>query len=216
MAPRKESESGNALLVVLPGGNGSADFHPFVSRIHANSLAEDFALAQPVAKNWTPSQQIVWPTANNKVKKMKYTTEELIEAVIKDVGKKTKLDSKRIYVLAWSSGGPAAYATLLQKDTSLTGAVLAMSVFKPNQLPKLENGQGRSFYILHSPNDRVCPFSMAKNASKMLSDVDVRNTLIEYRGGHGWNGDIFGNIEKGVVWLEESKEADVKETAADK
>ena len=73
VGPRKESESGNALLVVLPGGTGSADFHPFVSRIHANSLAEDFALAQPVAKKWTPAQQIVWPIANSKVKKMQYT-----------------------------------------------------------------------------------------------------------------------------------------------
>lgn len=206
VGPRKESESGNALLVVLPGGTGSADFHPFVSRIHANSLAEDFALAQPVAKKWTPAQQIVWPIANSKVKKMQYTTEELIEAVVEDVGIKTKLNPKRVYVLAWSSGGPAAYAALLQKNTSLSGGLLAMSVFKPNQLPELTNGKGRSFYILHSPSDRTCPFSLAKNANVMLSDVDVRNTLVEYRGGHGWHGDIFGDIEKGVQWLEQSEE----------
>lgn len=204
--PSEESKSGNALLVVLPGGDGSAEFHPFVSNIHANSLPKDFALAQPTAKKWTPAQQIVWPIANSKVKKMQYTSEELIEAVVEDVGIKTKLNPKRVYVLAWSSGGPAAYAALLQKNTSLSGGLLAMSVFKPNQLPELTNGKGRSFYILHSPSDRTCPFSLAKNANVMLSDVDVRNTLVEYRGGHGWHGDIFGDIEKGVQWLEQSEE----------
>lgn len=211
VAPRQESDSGNALLIVLPGGDGSAEFHPFVSNIHSKSLAGDFALAQLVAKNWTRSQQIVWPTATSETKKMKYTTEELIEAVIEEVGKKLKLNPKRIYILAWSSGGPAAYAALLQKNTSLRGGVLAMSVFKPNQLPKLKNGKGRSFYILHSQNDRICPFSMAKNAKEMFADANVRTALVQYRGGHGWHGDVFGNIEKGILWLEESDEIPPKQ-----
>ena len=80
-----------------------------------------------------------------------------------------------------------------------------MSVFKPKELPQLTNGKGRSFYILHSPNDAVCPFRMAKDASVMLTDANIRNTLVQYRGGHGWRGDVFGNIEKGILWLENSK-----------
>jgi len=206
VAPAKELKSGNALLVVLPGGDGSADFHPFVNNIHANSLGKDFALAQPIAKKWTRSQRVVWPTEYSKTKRAKYTTEELIEAVVEDVGKKIELDSKRIFVLAWSSGGPAAYAALMQKKTSLAGGILAMSVFKPDQLPELENAQGRSVYIFHSPDDRTCPFWMAEEANEMLSDADVRNTLIEYDGGHGWRGNVFGNIKEGVLWLEESDE----------
>lgn len=206
VAPGEEPKSGNALLVVLPGGDGSADFHPFVSNIHANSLWDDFALAQPIAKKWTPGQRIVWPIANDKVKKKQYNTEELIEAVVADVGKKVKLDPKRIYVLAWSSGGPAAYAALCQKETSLTGGMLAMSVFKPDQLPELENAKGRSFYIYHSTDDKVCPFWMAEEANEMFTDLGIRSTLVKYGGGHGWRGNVFGNIEKGMLWLEESEE----------
>lgn len=204
VAPKKEPNSGSGLLLVLPGGDGSADFHPFVKNIHRNCLEADFALAQPIAKKWTRSQQIVWPTVGSKVKKMGYTTEALIESVIKDVGKKIKLDSKRIYVLAWSSGGPAAYAALLQEDSALSGGFLAMSVFKPDQLPDLENGKNRGFYILHSKNDKICPYWMAQNASEMLSKSGVKNKLAHYSGGHGWHGNVFGNISNGIEWLEKA------------
>ena len=105
------------LLIVLPGGSGSAEFHPFVSRIHENTTGGDVVLAQPIAKNWTTTQTIVWPTATNKVKGMKYSTEELIVAVVEDVEKKQKLDRNRIFLLAWSSSGPAAYAAMLQKES---------------------------------------------------------------------------------------------------
>jgi predicted esterase len=206
IAPGEKPDPGNALLIVLPGGDGSADFHPFVSNIHANSLWDDFALAQPIAKKWTRNQSIVWPTAFDEVKKKQYNTEELIEAVVADVGKKTKLDPKRIYVLAWSSGGPAAYAALCQKETSLAGGMLAMSVFKPDQLPELENAKDRRFYIYHSAGDKVCPFWMAEEAKEMFTDLGIRNKLVKYRGGHGWHGNIFGSIEKGMLWLEDNEE----------
>ena len=202
VGPAQPSASGNGLLIVLPGGDGSADFHPFVRNIHTNSLGKDFALAQPIAKKWTSKQVIVWPTKGSKVKKMGYTTEQLIESVVADVAAKTKLDPKRVYVLAWSSGGPAAYAALLQKDTALTGGILAMSVFKPDQLPSLSNGKDRRFYILHSKADKVCPYWMAKNAADMLSENGVPNKFVEYRGGHGWHGNVFGNIRNGMNWLE--------------
>lgn len=44
------SDKKHPLLIVLPGGDGSADFHPFVKRIHENALSENFILAQPIAK----------------------------------------------------------------------------------------------------------------------------------------------------------------------
>jgi len=206
VAPKEKPDTGNALLIVLPGGDGSADFHPFVKNIHAKSLGADFALAQPVAKKWTPEQSIVWPTAATNVEKKRYNTEDFVEAVVADVGKKTKLDPKRVYVLAWSSGGPAAYAALAQKKTSLVGGLLAMSVFKPKQLPELVNAKDRSFYIYHSAEDRVCPFRMAEKAKETFTEHGIRNTLVKYRGGHGWHGDIFGNIQKGMLWLEETKD----------
>src|SRR5882724_2147385 len=51
VGPQKGIEApanGYGLLVVLPGGDGSADFHPFVKRIYKNSVPEGYILAQPV------------------------------------------------------------------------------------------------------------------------------------------------------------------------
>ena len=165
---------GFGLLVVMPGGDGSADFHPFVRRIHANSLNDSFLVAQPLAVKWTPEQQIVWSTAKNAVTGAKFTTEQLVAAVVDDVAKKQKLNRKRVYLLAWSSGGPAAYATLLQAESPATGGLIAMSVFKPDLLPPLSNAKGRGFYLLQSPDDTVCPYWMAEGASKSLAEAGGR------------------------------------------
>ena len=133
---------------------------------------------------------------------MGFTTEELVETVIKDVSNKNKIDAKRIFVLAWSSGGPAAYAAMLKEGSSITGGILAMSVFKPNQLPPLENGSHKSFYILHSEEDPICPYRMAKQGYDQLTKAGIRAKLVTYPGGHGWRGDVFGNIREGVKWME--------------
>ncbi len=75
------------MLVVLPGGGGGVDFHPFVRNIQAQGLPGDFAVAQPIAREWRPGQmnRIVWPTEMSKVESMGYSTEQLVEAVIADV-----------------------------------------------------------------------------------------------------------------------------------
>tara|TARA_R110002111_G_scaffold262872_1_gene342323 strand:+ start:39369 stop:40628 length:1260 start_codon:yes stop_codon:yes gene_type:complete len=201
---KTESDKAHPLLIVLPGGDGSADFHPFVKRIHEHALSEDFILAQPIAKKWTADQVIVWPTTDSKTDAMKFTTEELIAAVIEDVSKQHKIDPRRISLLAWSSGGPAAYATVLQKETPVSGALIAMSVFKPNQLPDLKNAKERSIYLLHSPEDKVCPYRMAKAARESLSATGLRTTLVDYPGGHGWKGNVYGNIRQGIEWLQKT------------
>lgn len=202
---KSAAEKEQALLIVLPGGDGSADFHPFVKRIHENALSEDFVLAQPLARQWTPNQKIVWPTIDSKTDDMQYSTEELIEAVIEDVSKKYKIDPRRIYLLAWSSGGPAAYATVMKKETQVNGALIAMSVFKPKQLPDPKNAKARSIYVLHSPDDKICPYWMAQAAQETLSNADVHTTLVNYPGGHGWKGNVYANIRQGIEWLQKSK-----------
>jgi hypothetical protein len=43
IGPAKDAKApaaGYGLVVILPGGDGSADFHPFVKRIFKNSLPE--------------------------------------------------------------------------------------------------------------------------------------------------------------------------------
>lgn len=198
----KVPKDGFGLVIVLPGGDGGPNFNPFVKRIYKNALSKKYLVAHLVAVKWTPNQQIVWPTRKTKAEKQKFSTEEFIEAVVKDVEKKYKLNKRRIFTLSWSSGGPAAYATSLQKEKSVTGSYIAMSVFKPDSLGSLEEATGHAYFIDHSPDDKVCPFWMAKQAHKTLSEHGAKVKLVTYKGGHGWRGDVYGRIRKGIRWLE--------------
>ena len=197
---------GYGLLVVLPGGDGSADFHPFVKRIYKNAVPEGYVLAQPVAVKWTEGQQIVWPTAGNRVEGMKFSTEAFIDAVIQDVGRRHKIDPERVFTLTWSSSGPAAYAASLSSDR-ITGSFVAMSVFKPDLLPPLGKAKGHAYFLYHSPDDRVCPYRMAEKAAKDLEKAGAAVKLATYEGGHGWRGNLYDDIREGLEWLEKNRPA---------
>ena len=192
------------LLVVMPGGDGSADFHPFIKNVHEHGLGGKYAVAQLVSKRWRPNQEITWPVAKNRTPGMKFSTEEFVAAVVKDAAAKQAFDPKHVYLLGWSSGGPPCYATMLQKDSPASGAFVAMSIFQPKAYGEPANAAGRSFYIYHSPEDQVCKPWMAKEAMETLTAAGAKTTFVEYQGGHGWHGDIFGSIRQGVEWLEES------------
>jgi predicted esterase len=196
-------KEGYGLLVVLPGGDGSANFHPFVKRIYKNSVPNGYLLAQPVAVNWTDKQEIVWPTDKNRVDGMKFPTEEFVEAVVKDVGGRHKLDPQRVFTLTWSSSGPAAYAISLSSK-AVTGSFIAMSVFKPDLLPPLEKAKGHGYFLYHSPDDRVCPFRMAQRAVEDLRKSGATAKLTTYDGGHGWRAGLYDHIREGVQWLEKN------------
>ena len=81
-----------------------------------------------------------------------------------------------------------------------------MSVFNPRYLPPLAGGKGHAFYLLHSEQDRVCPYRMAEQAKKSLPEQGAKVRLVTYEGGHGWRGDVFGNIRTGIDWLEKNAE----------
>jgi predicted esterase len=196
--------TGYGLLVVLPGGEGGADFRPFVGDISKKAMPKGYLVAQPVAVKWTAEQEIIWPTKKDPAAKMKFTTEQFVEAVIKDVAKKHRLDSKQVFTLSWSSGGPAAYAVSLSGKTAVRGSLIAMSIFLPKKLPPLKNARGHAYYLLHSPEDNVCRVFFARWARNALRQNKARVTLESYDGGHGWHGDYFGHIRKGIRWLEEN------------
>jgi predicted esterase len=202
----KPPSAGHGLVVILPGGDGSADFHPFVRRIYKNALPDGYLAAQPVAPKWTPEQAIVWPTKTNPVAKMKFPTEEFIDAVIEDVAKKHKIDRTRVFTLSWSSSGPAAYAASLQEARRVTGSFVAMSVFNPKFLPPLKGAKGHAYYLYHSQQDRVCPYRMAEQAGNSLAENGAKVHLRTYEGGHGWRGNVYGEIRDGVQWLEKNRE----------
>jgi predicted esterase len=202
-----QPEAGFGLLIVLPGGDGSAQFHPFVKRIYKNALDGSFVVAQLVAPKWKESQQIVWPTAKTPVAGMKFSTEDFVSAVIEDVGRQRKIDPSRVYTLSWSSGGPPAYAVALTNKT-VTGSFVAMSVFKPGSLPPLTAARRHAFLVYHSPADKTCPFRMAETAVKLLEKNGATTKLVSYEGGHGWRGAMFTDIAAGIAWLDKNRRDD--------
>jgi predicted esterase len=198
IGPRKGTappKKGYRLLVVLPGGPGSAEFHPFVKRIYKQAAPEGYLVAQPVARNW-----IVWPTEKDRDEA--FSTEAFVDAVIDDVAGKYKVDPKYVFTLTWSSSGPAAYAMSLTSKR-VTGSFIAMSVFRPERLQPLDRAKGQAYFLLHSPDDKVCPFKMSKRAARDLKEHGAKVTLVTYQGEHGW---VFPGwderIREGIQWLE--------------
>jgi len=194
-------DGGYKLLLVLPGGDGSANFNPFVTNIGKHAAGNEYLVAQLVSVKWTPDQQVIWPTGHSKTKKAGFTTEEFIAAVIGDIRKSHKLHPDHIYTLSWSSGGPAAYAASLSVK-ELKGSFIAMSVFKPDRMGELADAKGHRYYIYHSPDDNVCPIRMAKDAEERLAKEGAEVEFKTYDGGHGWHGNIFGDLRAGIEWLE--------------
>ena len=199
---------GYRLLVVLPGGDGGADFNPFARRIAKHGLPSGYLVAQPVAVAWSPEQarDVVWPIATNRLPEVRFTTQEFVDAVIADVARVRTIDPRFVFTLGWSSGGPAAYATSLNQGTRLTGAFVAMSVFKRESYPSLENARGHGYYILHSPEDFI-PIDMANAARDELLRLGANVELRTYEGGHGWHGFVYNEIRRGIRWLEANHSA---------
>jgi predicted esterase len=195
-------EKGYSLLLVLPGGDGSAEFNPFIRRIYRDALPEKkYLVAQLVAVESTNPRQVVWPTARSKDPKQAFSTESFIINVIKEIKAKHAINEAEIFTLSWSSGGPAAYAASMTKGTPIKGSLVAMSVFFPGQL-NLPAAKGQKYFLLQSPQDQMTKYVHATNAKKALEKAGATVTLKDYEGGHGWRGNVFGNIREGIEWLE--------------
>jgi RNA polymerase sigma factor (sigma-70 family) len=199
----KPPPDGYRLMILLPGGDGSANFLAFCKRIAKYALTPNYLVAQLVAVAWTPEQArtVTWPTSGQAVAGAGFVTEDFVDAVISDVSQSRKVDPRFILALGWSSGGPAVYAATCRERSRVTGAFVAMSVFKPAFLPKLEPARGHGFYLLHSPEDFI-PIAMAESARDQLTQAGAKVELRTYQGGHGWRGDVYGEIRRGVTWLE--------------
>ncbi len=206
----KTPEHGYKLLIVMPGGDGSAEFQPFIKNIYKNALDHDYLVIQLVAPKWNEKQTITWPTARDKIAGKKVPVEVFLTRAVDDLKKRTRIDDRHVYTLSWSSGGPAAYAASLSKNTPITGSFVAMSVFFPSQMPSLKLAKGKRYYIFHSPEDQVCKYPIAVRARDSLREAGAIVEFVEYDGGHGWHGDVFGNFRKGVEWLE--SKADMKDS----
>jgi predicted esterase len=160
---------------------------------------------------WDENVDITWPTAKDKhkIKGLKFTTEEFVDAVIDEVATKHKIDPAKVFTLSWSSSGPAAYPISLT-NPKVRGSFVAMSVYRPDWFPPLVKAKGHAYYLYHSPGDRMCPYRMAEQAEKELSKAGAKVTLKTYDGGHGWRGPLFDDIKDGITWLEKNATAPPK------
>lgn len=209
IGPRPDAQTpppgGYKLLLILPGGEGSPDFNPFVRRIAKFATPPGYLVANLVAPVWAESQgkNLVWPTRINPWSGMGFATEDFIEAVVAEIKAKYPVNAAHIYALGWSSGGPPVYAALLAQNSSLTGAYVAMSVFQKDNLPPVAGAKGKVVYLLHSPQDFI-KISQAQSARDTLAGAGAHTILSTYPGGHGWRDDPFGRIYAGLQWLEKN------------
>ena len=205
---RSASKEGYRLLIVLPGGAGDANFSPFVRRIYKNVLDQNWIIAQLVAPQWNLAQAryLVWPTAGDRYPAARFTTEQFVATVVAEIGKQHSIDPRCVFTLSWSSGGPAAYAVSLDPATRVTGSFIAMSVFRPENLPDLAAGKGRFYYLLHSPTDFIS-IKMPETARDLLQAEGARVEFQTYEGGHGWRGDVYGQLRRGLEWLTKQAES---------
>jgi len=194
---------GYKLLLVLPGGEGSAEFAPFVARLADQQVGAGYVVAQLVAPKWSAEQfeQIVWPTASRPWPGMAFGTEDFARSAVAAVAARHPIDRRAVYTLSWSSGGPAAYDLSLVQDTPVTGSLVMMSVFKPHQLVAPERAAGRAYFVAHSRQDFI-PFAMAEQATAFLAEQGAATELAEYAGGHGWNAAAMQLVGDGLRWLE--------------
>jgi predicted esterase len=193
-ANQAKPAAGYPLLFVLPGGNGSEEFHPFVRTIHSDHLDGRFFVAQLIAP-----PQSVWPTEGSRSQIA--TTDDSIRFIVEQIRKQHPIDPTRVFALAWSSSGPAIYESILKDNSPLTGAYIAMAVFRPKDFSTFKSIAGKRLFLLHSPEDKVCPYSMAKEAQTTLSAAGGDLRMLDYAGGHGWQGDVKTNIRTGMDWL---------------
>lgn len=196
----KTPAAGFGLLVVLPGGPGTADFLPWVENGIVAQLPKDFVGVMLTAPKWTENQAIVWPTEQDKVVGMRYGTEAYVRAVVADVQKAQVIDEKRRYVLAWSSSGPAVYQLLLSDDSPFVGAYIAMSVFR-GLGKQARRVHGIRFVLDQSPEDRITKFTFAERAQTELTAAGGIVRLLTYQGGHGWLDDPQARLRSGLQWL---------------
>lgn len=216
-AEREAPKKGWRLLVVLPGGDGSAEFRDFSRRIWKNALhdparpdeASQYLLVQLIAPKWREDQDIIWPSKALPTPDMRFTTEEFVDAVVAEVLEEHEIDREHVFALGWSSSGTSVYAAALAKKTRFTGALIAMSVWKPTLLPELDHAKKRAFAILHSPEDFI-PIAQAEAARDALAEAKAEVHYTTYDGGHGWPNDVYQRLRTNIDWLEEHHSKPVK------
>ena len=201
--PKRQVAAGRALglLVVLPGGNGSEEFLPFVAGSLSECAPTAFLCAMLTAPKWAPGQKIVWPTKALPEAGMQYPTEDYGRAVIDDVGKRHQLDASKIVLLGWSSSGPAIHEVLASGKSPSQRAYVAMSVWKGKDAAAVAATKGMRIVLDQSRDDKVTPFVQAEQALQMLTAAGATVRMMAHKGDHGWTDAPLPRVTEGLRWL---------------
>ena len=201
-----QPEAGYGLILVLPGGPGDDSFRGWVRERYDDWVDRGYVFAQLVSKHWQPNPPIIWPTEASPLDGMKFGTEEFVEEVVADVAERVELDRSRIFTVSWSSSGPACYHIASRKKTSVTGSLIAMSIYRRDLLDSTKHLKKRPFFLLHSPTDAKCPLRMAEDGRDALRKYKAVVEWSTYEGGHGWAGDSVEQARHALRWLADQQE----------
>lgn len=201
--PKKTVADGvsRGLLVVLPGGDGSDQFLPFVAGALADCAPSTFCCVMLTAPKWGVAQKVVWPTASLAEAGMKYTTEEYVRAVVAEVQKTHEIDPAKTVLLGWSSSGPALYELLASGKPTAERAYIAMSVCKAKDSSVLAATKGMRIVLDQSRDDKVTPFVHAEKGRELLVASGATVRLIAHKGDHGWTDAPLPRLAEGLRWL---------------
>lgn len=217
MAPKKPASGGgkHGLVVVLPGGDGSREFLPWVEGSLLAQRPDDCAGVLITSVTWTPEQKVIWPTSDSAVQGMQYTTEQYVRAVLADVEQTLPVDPARRVVVAWSSSGAAMHPLMAVEHGPFAKAYIAMSIWPPG-LVNLASVKGRRYVLDQSPDDQTTTFSHARDAYAALTKAGAIVRLSTYAGGHGWQDDPLPRFRAGLEWLLSNEPAPLPEWPAPK
>lgn len=196
------------LVVVMPGGNGQAlEFLPWLNQL-TEPLLDQYAFVVLSSPQWNDEQarNYVWVTERYAKKAdAKFTVEEFARDTAENLREEIgSLDDA--YLFAWSSGGPAAYATILDRDDTFAGAYVLASVFKPDQLDT-RRAKGRRFFLEQGRRDRVTPPRFAEAAADELEKRGGETELVLFDGGHGFAmPDAEESLRRALAWLGSEEE----------
>jgi len=195
------------LIVGLAEGTGNGeDLTDFWQEAIQKSLKDGYFVALPIAPKWSAKQPAAWLTQQNigQVKGARFTTEEFLEDIVKDVKSRYPIDPGRLFLHGIGEGGLAAYACSLNATTPFRGFYILSSPFKTAQLPPLTAAKGRRYLIQQSKEDRVTPFFQAAAAEELLKKQAALVKLVATRGEHGYKfaESPWEQVTAAITWLE--------------
>jgi hypothetical protein len=126
------------LVIYMPGGDGGEEYRGFGRHSARFALPNGYLLAQLIAPLWYPEQQVTWPCRTDYLlqvisaenfKRIRFTTEDFVDAVIDEVTAQHDIDPGRIFIYSWSSAGPAAYEIAFT-NPKVRGAFIAAAVYR--------------------------------------------------------------------------------------